>query len=88
MILEVLVRREPELARLLSEATAVKDEGGESFCANKVWYIYFEPQLKEIIGRRAKEGDPLFRTQEAYDLSHRNIYKLLPNCRNCVCVPW
>lgn len=84
----MLLRREPDLARLQREVLAVKDEGGDSFCANKVWYIWFEPQLKQLVGRDARGSDPLLRSQETYELSHHNLYKLLPNCRDCICVPW
>lgn len=85
---EVLLRREPELARLQQEVLAVKDEGGDSFCANRAWYILFELRLKELVGGRAKSDDPLLRSQEAYELSYHRLYGLLPNCRDCICVPW
>ena len=84
----MLLKREPDLARLQLELMAVKDEGGESFCANKVWYIWYEPQLKQLVGSHAGRNDPLLRSQEAYELSQHHLYKLLPNCRNCICVPW
>lgn len=84
----MLLKREPELARLQSEVMGVTDEGGEFFCANREWYVRFEPKLKELVGTRAERDDPLLRTQEAYELSHHNLYRLLPNCRNCVCLPW
>lgn len=84
----MLHKREPELARLQSEMSAVEDEGRDSFCANKVWYIWFEPQLKQLVGPQARSEDPLLRSPEAYQLAYHNLYKLLPNCRNCICVPW
>lgn len=84
----MLLKREPELARLQYDAMAVRDEGGNSFCANKVWYVSFEPQLKQLVGNNARADDPLLRSQEAYELSYHTLYKLLPDCRNCVCVPW
>jgi hypothetical protein len=35
---EHLVRAEPRLAVLLAEVQAIKDPGGKSFCANRIWY--------------------------------------------------
>lgn len=66
----------------------VRDEGGASFCANKVWYVHFDQELKKLAGKHAATDDPLLRTQESYELSYQTLYKLLPNCRNCICVPW
>ena len=66
----------------------VKDEGGESFCANRVWYIRYEPRLKQLVGRHALRSDPLLRSEEAYQLAQHKLYQLLPNCRDCICVPW
>jgi hypothetical protein len=85
---EVLLRREPGLARLQSEAMSVRDEGGSAFCANRVWYVRFEPQLKQFVGSDAEGDDPVLRSPEAYELSRQILYRLLPDCRNCVCVPW
>jgi hypothetical protein len=84
----VLLKREPDIARLQQEVMAVKDEGGHSFCANKVWYVWFEPRLKQLVGNSAQSDDPILRSQESYELSYHTLYKLLPNCRNCICLPW
>jgi hypothetical protein len=84
----VLLKRETGLAHLQLELMSVKDEGGDSFCANRMWYVRYEPQLKTLVGKQAARNDPFLRSQEAYDLSYHHLYKLLPNCRNCVCVPW
>ena len=85
---EQLVAREPALARLRREVEAVEDEGGRSFCANKVWYIQFEPHLTKLAGRRATGPDPLLRTPQAYEVARATLYELLPDCRNCICLPW
>lgn len=85
---EVLLRREPQLERLQSELAAVRDDGGSSFCANKLWYVRYEPQLKRLVGNGAEVDDPLLRTREAYELSRHVLYRLLPDCRDCICVPW
>lgn len=88
MLWEVLLRREPRLELLRSEMAEVKDEGGVSFCANKLWYVRYEPELKGLVGKSAEVDDPLLRMPEAYELSRHVLYRLLPNCRDCVCVPW
>ncbi|MFL6230991.1 MAG: hypothetical protein ACJ741_19620 [Pyrinomonadaceae bacterium] len=88
LIWEVLLNREPELARLQADAAAVRDGGGPTFCANKIWYVSFEPRLKQLVGRNARSADPLMHTSEAYELAYRTLYRLLPNCRDCVCLPW
>ncbi len=85
---EVLLRREPGLERLQAELAAVRDDGGSSFCANKLWYVRYEPQLKRLVGSGAEAEDPLLRTPEAYELSRHVLYRLLPDCRDCICVPW
>lgn len=79
---------EPELAQLRREVESIGDEGGAYFCANKVWYIWIEPRLKELVGRHALRRDPLLRSHEAHEAARETLYRLLPNCRNCVCVPW
>lgn len=66
----------------------MRDEGGPSFCANKLWYVRYEPELRRLVGKGAEADDPLLRTQEAYELSRHVLYRRLPNCRECVCVPW
>jgi len=85
---EVLLRREPKLARLQSELAAVRDEGGSSFCANRLWYVRYEQQVRRLVGEGAESDDPLLRTSEAYELSRHVLYRLLPDCRDCICVPW
>ena len=85
---ERLVEREPELANLYLETSAVKDGGGPSFCANKHWYIHVEPRLTELVGQRAQTTDPILLSPKAYELAYDVLYGLLPNCRNCICVPW
>lgn len=88
LLWEVLVRREPRLERLKSELAAVRDGGGASFCANRMWYVRYEPQLRLLAGEGAEVDDPLLRTDDAYELSRHVLYRLLPDCRDCVCVPW
>ena len=84
----MLVEREPELARLRRDVEAVRDEDGAPFCANKVWYIHFKPRLKQLAGEGARRDDPLLRSPEAYELARHTLYRLLPDCRDCVCIPW
>lgn len=66
----------------------MRDEGGPSFCANKVWYIWVEPRVKALVGEQARRPDALLRSREAHELVRETLYRRLPNCRACVCVPW
>ncbi|MDX6271876.1 MAG: hypothetical protein QOD28_3099 [Acidobacteriota bacterium] len=86
----MLVEREPALRELERELSGVRDEGGNSFCANKYWYVRVAPRVAELVGAQAAtaQDDPLLRAPEAYTLAYEVLYRLLPNCRNCVCVPW
>jgi len=85
---ETLVEREPALVELQHELAEVRDEGGNSFCANKYWYVRVAPRVAELVGAQSGRDDPLLRAPEAYTLAYEVLYRLLPNCRNCVCVPW
>jgi hypothetical protein len=85
---EALVAREPALAVLYSELAEVTDDGGPSFCANKFWYIHADPRLTPLVGRNADTDDPLLRSTQAYEVSRKTLFGLLPDCRNCVCLPW
>jgi len=80
-----LTAAEPRLVALLKEARAVKDNGGPSFCANKVWYRPggLKSRLVELVGWGAR--DPKLRSVEAYDLAYTKVYGVLPDCRNCIC---
>ena len=82
---ETLIARESELARLRADVEAVEDIGGPYFCANKIWYIRFKPRLGELVGWSARKDDPLLRSPQAYALAHKTLYRLLPDCRDCIC---
>ncbi len=84
----MLLEREPALAALQRELSEVRDEGGNSFCANKYWYVRVAPRVAELVGAHAAQDDPVLRAPEAHTLTYEVLYRLLPNCRNCVCVPW
>lgn len=84
----MLIRREPRLERLQAELAAVRDDGGSSFCANRLWYVLYDPKLKRLVGEGAEGNDPLLRTRDAYELARHVLYRLLPDCRDCICVPW
>ncbi|HEX8457313.1 MAG TPA: hypothetical protein VF656_08450 [Pyrinomonadaceae bacterium] len=85
---DALLEREPALGLLQRELAEVRDEGGNSFCANKYWYVRVAPRVAELVGAQARRDDPLLRAPEAHTLAYEVLYRLLPNCRNCVCVPW
>ncbi|HJR09192.1 MAG TPA: hypothetical protein VJ842_18170 [Pyrinomonadaceae bacterium] len=46
------------------------------------------PRVAALVGAQAAQDDPLLRASEAYTVAYEVLYRLLPNCRNCVCVPW
>lgn len=79
-----IVEKEPRMDSLLSKAKAVRDEGGNSFCANTVWYRDFKPMLVKLIGFDSKQES--LRTMHHYDIGYEIIYDALPNCRNCNCI--
>lgn len=88
-----LCELEPRLLNLYSEVSSIKDEGGEFFCANAVWYGRgdvdgFKHRLVELVGfRRRHDGsDPRLGTSLAYDIAYHKIYDALPDCRDCACV--
>lgn len=80
--------REPALAALQQEAQAVQDEGGHSFCANRTWYIHFAPRLAALVGPQANTSDSILRTRQAHTVAYQHLFALLPDCRNCICIPW
>lgn len=88
-----LVTLEPRLATLLARARAIKDDKTRPvFCANAAWYGYgrYEGQglkttLEHLVGWYAESRHPKLRSREAYDLVYKRVYKVLPNCRNCMC---
>lgn len=85
MTFEELCQIEPRLLALYRRAQAVKDDKRKpSFCANRVWYTEFKPELCRLVGWEAE--NPALRTEEAYDLAYDTIYDVLPPCRNCWCL--
>ncbi len=80
----VLVEHEPRLKHLERTVRKVKDEGGESFCANEWWYERgLKDQLVLLAGWSAR--NPRLRSEAAYDLAYDRLYDLLPDCRDCSC---
>jgi hypothetical protein len=77
---------EPRVGELLREVQAVKDTGGESFCANDHWCLPggFESRLCRLVGWRAAK--PELRNSECYDIAYDHLYVLLPSCRECRCI--
>jgi len=46
---QALAEREQELTTLRNEIEAVKDDAA-AFCANKLWYGRFKPQMMKLVG--------------------------------------
>jgi hypothetical protein len=87
-----LAKLEPRLKKLLKEARAVKDPGGEAFCANAVWYGYgrysgngFKERMNRLAGFYAESDNKRLKTMEAHGLVYDKLYSALPNCRKCLC---
>jgi len=78
----------PAVVELERLCKSIKDEGGASFCANSRWYGTDDyPSIKgllyHLVGWGAKP--PILRSMQAYSTTYRHLYKLLPDCRNCIC---
>ena len=89
----ILCELEPRLLDLYNEVSSIKDEGGEYFCANAVWYGRgnfegFKHRLVALVGfRRQNDGsDPRLAASRSYDIAYHKIYDALPDCRNCACI--
>lgn len=81
--------KDPEIAEFIAHVLSVRDEGGKSFCPNRVWYGYSNPRtyglkgdLKHLVGW---SGSTAFRDEESYRVLYEYAYGLLPDCRNCGC---
>ncbi len=89
---EDLATREPRLTQLRRAVEQVSARGNPRFCANEHWYAYaggpnFRGQVIQLVGWCAENPDPVLHTMEAYDAVYRELYALLPDCRNCDCAP-
>ena len=79
-----LTKIEPRLKQLYNKARQV-DGSEANFCANRVWYEEFKPQLLNLVGQGAAR--PELQTVEAYDVAYKKIYRALPNCgEGCSCI--
>jgi len=82
-----LVKREPGLAALLREARSISPKHPD-FCTDPLWYGYagwpgLKPRLIRLVGDLARDGDPVLRTSQAYDVAYTVIYDALPGCDRC-----
>ncbi len=87
-----LVRREPRLIPLLTEAVKQHRDTDSHYCANGKWYGFgkyrdrgLKPRLVRLVGIHAESSDPVLHTSEAYDVAYQRVYDALPNCRDCGC---
>ena len=83
---------DPELDAIEAAARAVRDPGGDLFCANHAWFSIME-RLKARLGvwRRAPEGEApeaaaKLGSASAFEAAFKALYPLLPPCRACGCV--
>ena len=80
---EQLCEVEPRLLGLAAEIRSVSADS-RHFCANRTWYRNFERRFNCLVGRYA--WNPELRTEEAYNIAFRRLYRLLPDCRDCTCL--
>ena len=87
-----LVKIEPELDRIASDAKAYKKASRRQrhVCANNRWYGYFEwhgeglkPRLCRLVGWES--SNPILQDAHAYEVAYDALYAMLPNCKNCGC---
>ena len=64
-----LARIEPLLGSLMQEAASTLDTGGDSFCANRIWYQRFKPRLERLVGWRRGDGPESLKSTDAYGIS-------------------
>ena len=85
---ETLVKLEPHLQELRDRAKRLKPEpDADYFCANEAWLRGgLKDELCALVGWDRISGDPILRTEEAYDVAYDAVYKELPDCFNCVCM--
>lgn len=81
---DAIAKIEPLLADMHERISAVKDEGGTSFCANAAWYGEFKPLLVQLVGFDGSKRE--LRSKGAYELAYDTLYSALPSCRNCACM--
>ena len=88
-----LVRKELGLLSLYRDACRIRaayDRKRHRYvCANEIWYGYgihsgLKPRLLMLVGWNARK--PELRDSRAYDIAYDEIYRVLPHCRNCLCV--
>jgi hypothetical protein len=84
-----IARIEPRLAEAERLIKMIQDPGGDSFCANDIWYgerdyrFSFKKRVNAYTGWFAER--PELRSDAAYDMAYEHLYGLLPDCRNCLC---
>jgi hypothetical protein len=82
MTWNILIKREPRLLALYRKASSYKKfvGSGERWCANRVWYRDFKPELLKLVGYDAENW--LLNDSESYDIAYDKIYDALPDCNH------
>ena len=83
---------EPKLRELYEHVIAIQDDSAAPyFCANEIWHGWrtwhgrgLLDEMTKLVGWSAR--NPKLRTAQAYDISYRALYDLLPPCRDCACL--
>ena len=68
-----------ELERRM-KAHARRHRHDEDYCANRVWYGRYKPEMVELAGWSA--ASPTLKSSAAYDDIYDYLYHLLPDCNH------
>lgn len=84
---ESLVECEPLLAELRQDVERVKDDGGDSFCNSRVWFLDgYKERMVGLVGWYSESPYEVMRTDDAYETTYQTLYAIFPACRNCFCL--
>ena len=76
---------QPALKGLRYLVTQIRDDPSQKcFCANWVYEHGLKPLLQTLVGWKARE--PCLQSPDVYQTAVKELYDLLPYCRNCGCV--
>lgn len=72
MTIEKLLELSPGLRSLYRSAKTYKTQDARE--QMRIWYDYYKPRLRTLVGWDKEPFDPILSTNEAWDLAHRLIH--------------
>ncbi len=75
LYVDELIQLETDVLRCAAE-----NRRARNFCANNMWYSFFKPRMRKLVGDSAE--DDRLRTSKAYDTVYQYLYHLLPDCNH------